>query len=87
MGRKLDFRFEVAMLARDRTFDPATLRILQSVFEEAAAALPREQQTQQRKTMLASRILYLAWSGETDPVRLRTAALLHVAPRVVSEKR
>jgi hypothetical protein len=68
------------MFAQQRTFDPATLRILQTVFEEAAAALPSDQQTQERKTLLASRILALAWSGETDPVRLRTAALLHVVP-------
>ena len=68
------------MFAQDRMFDPATLRVLQRVFEEAAAALPSDQQTQERKTILASRILYLAWSGETDPVRLRTAALVHVVP-------
>jgi hypothetical protein len=75
------------MFAQERTLDPATLRILQGVFEEAAAALPSDQQTQERKTILASRILYLAWSGETDPVRLRTAALLHAVPQARSEKR
>jgi hypothetical protein len=74
------------MFANDRTFDPDTLRVLQKVFEEAAAALPRDQQTQERKTILASRILYLAWTGETDPVRLRTAALLQVVPPAGSEQ-
>ena len=75
------------MFAQGRTFDPDTLRILQTVFEEAAAALPSDQQTQERKAILASRILCLAWMGETDPVRLRTAALLRVLPRAASEKR
>jgi len=46
------------MFAQDRAFDPATLRVLRTVFEEAAAALPSGQQTQERKTILASRILY-----------------------------
>jgi hypothetical protein len=74
------------MFANDRSFDPDTLRILQSVFDEAAAALPDHEQTPERKAVLASRILSLALSGETDPVRLRTAALLAVLPLPVSEE-
>jgi hypothetical protein len=70
------------MLAGSRSFDPETLRVLQSVFEEAAAALPADERSEQRRMDLASRILSLASSGETDPVRLRTAALLHVVPPV-----
>jgi hypothetical protein len=84
----LSFGFRgCVMFAQDRTFDPATLRIVQTVFEEAAAALPPDLQTQERKTILASRILHLAWSGETDPVRLRTAALLHFVPWNTSKNR
>jgi hypothetical protein len=76
----------IPMFATDRSFDPDTLRVLQRVFDEAAAALPSEEQTQERKAILASRILFLASTGETDPVRLRTAALLAVVPGLVSEK-
>jgi hypothetical protein len=74
------------MFAHDRSFDPDTLRVLQKVFDEAAAALPSGEQTQRRKAILASRILSLASSGETDPARLRTAALSAVLPGLVSEK-
>jgi hypothetical protein len=73
------------MFAKDRSFDPDTLRVLQSVFEDAVAALPCDQRTHERKTLLASRIFYLASSGETDPIRLRTAALLHAAPQAASQ--
>jgi hypothetical protein len=68
------------MFATDRSFDPDTLRVLQRVFDEAAAALPSDEQTPERKAILAARILSLASGGETDPVRLRTAALLNVVP-------
>jgi hypothetical protein len=74
------------MFTNDRSFDPDTLGILQSVFEEAAAALPRHEQTPERKSVLAARILALASSGETDPVRLRSAALLAVLSGPVSEE-
>jgi hypothetical protein len=74
------------MFAIDRSFDPETLRILQRVFDEAAAALPAAEQTQERKALLASRILSLALGGETDPVRLHTAALLAIVPGAGSEK-
>jgi hypothetical protein len=74
------------MFATDRSFDPDMLRVLQRVFDEAAAALPSDEQTQEHKSILASRILALASSGETDPVRLRTVALLAVMPGLVSEK-
>jgi hypothetical protein len=75
-----------AMFAKDTSFDPETLRVLQSVFEEVAATLPNDAQTEERKMVLASRILALASNGEADPVRLRTAALLHLLPRAASEE-
>ncbi|MFL5100293.1 MAG: hypothetical protein ACJ8E5_06795 [Xanthobacteraceae bacterium] len=74
------------MFSNDRSFDPDTLRVLQKVFDEAAAALPSDEQTQQRKAILALRILSLASSGETDPARLRTAALRADVPAAGSEK-
>jgi hypothetical protein len=68
-------------MAVERAFDPETLRLLQDVLEQAAAAFPPGALTQEQKSLLASRILALAASGETDPVRLRTALILHIAPR------
>jgi hypothetical protein len=63
----------------ERAFDPEVLRLLQDVLEAAAAIIPPETRTLERKTRLAARILTLAANGETDPVRLRTALLLDIA--------
>jgi hypothetical protein len=57
------------------SFDPETLSVLRRALDEAAAALPQSERTQERKVLLASRILELAYRGETDPVRLRMGAL------------
>jgi hypothetical protein len=57
------------MFANDRSFDPDTLRMLQRVFEDAVAALPSGEQTEERKTILAARILSLVSRGEIDPIR------------------
>ena len=57
------------------SFDPETLTILRRALEEAAAGLPKDALAQDRKAILASRILTLAAKGETDLSRLRTRAL------------
>jgi hypothetical protein len=54
-------------------FDPETILMLKAVLDEAIADLPKNQQTQSQKTLLASRLLELASDGERDPFRLRTA--------------
>jgi hypothetical protein len=56
-------------------FDPDTISLLGAALEEAIAALPPDGRSQERKTLLASRILSAASLGERDPIRLREAAL------------
>jgi len=58
-----------------RSFDPETVSVLRRALEDAASVLPKDERTQDRKVLLASRILALAANGETDPIRLRTGAL------------
>jgi len=55
------------MSAPTRTsYDPETVAILSSVLKQAADALPVADQTQERKTRLASNILSAAAAGERD---------------------
>ena len=56
-------------------FDPETVSLLGAVLEQAIAALPPDDRSQERKTLLASKILSAASAGERDPVRLQAAAL------------
>jgi len=50
--------------------DPAALAVVQVAFDEAVSSLPAHERTQEGKTLLASRILAVAASGERDPIRL-----------------
>ena len=56
-------------------FDPDTFSVLGSVVELGIGALPPDDRSQERKTLLASKILSAASAGERDPVRLQAAAL------------
>jgi hypothetical protein len=56
-------------------FDPETVSLLGAVLEQAIAALPPDRRSQERKTLLASKLLSAAWAGERDPARLQAAAL------------
>ena len=56
---------------------PETISLLGSALEQAIAALPPDGPSQQRRTLLASRILRAASTGEKDPVRLREERWLH----------
>ena len=56
-------------------FDPETVSLLGAVLEQAIAALPPDNRSQERKTLLVSKILSAASAGERDPVRLQAAAL------------
>lgn len=60
-------------------FQPQTLSMLKAVFDEVVNGLPPHEQTQERKTLLASRLLIMASEGEKDPHSLRTAAIRHLA--------
>jgi hypothetical protein len=62
------------------SFDPETLAILKFAFDDACGQLAEYRHTPNMRSMLAERILRLAAKGERDPVRLRTYALLEVAP-------
>jgi len=54
-------------------FDPETLDVLKSAFDDAYLALPAGQQTAGMRAKLAERILRKASQGERDPLRLRAS--------------
>ena len=64
--------------ARGGSYDPETIEVLRSALDEAWASLSSARQSLTSKTALAERILRLAATGERDPIRLRTAALIEV---------
>jgi hypothetical protein len=63
-----------------RFYDAETISILKSAFDETCAAVPAERLTQAMRACIAERILKIAGTGERDRVRLRTLALMEVAP-------
>jgi hypothetical protein len=63
------------MLTNTAAFDPETVSLLGAVLNEAIAALPPAGRSQERKTLLASKLLSAAAAGVRDPVHLRAAAL------------
>lgn len=63
------------------SFDPETVNLMRRALDEAAAMLPHSERTEDRKVMLASRILALASQGETDVSRLRHGALSRAFPQ------
>jgi hypothetical protein len=60
-------------------FDPETLAVLKSIFEEACGSLPLHRRTPEVRSELAVCILKLAVRGGLDTVRLRRYALLEAA--------
>jgi hypothetical protein len=63
------------MPTQQTAFDPETVSMMVAVLEDAIAALPPDYRSQERKTLLASKILNAALTGERDPIQLRAAAL------------
>jgi hypothetical protein len=57
-------------------FSPETLKLLQSVLDDAWESLTPEKRARTTKSLVASRILEVAAAGERNPVRLRAAAKL-----------
>jgi hypothetical protein len=55
---------------------PETLKLLQSVLDDAWESLTAEERARTTKSLVGSRILEVAAAGELDPVRLRAAAKL-----------
>lgn len=56
-------------------FEPETLRVLQTVMDDIVTCLPREDCSQDRKILIAQRLLASAAGGERDPTRLKVQAL------------
>ena len=61
---------------RGAAYDPETISMITTVLERAVAALPRQDQTEERKRRLASSILGAAARGERDPILLYATALV-----------
>jgi hypothetical protein len=57
-------------------YDPETISMLTTVLERAVAAPPRQDRTEERKTRLASTILWAAARGERNPILLYATALV-----------
>jgi len=62
---------------------PETLKLLRSVLDDVWGSLTAEERAQTTKSLVASRILEVAATGELDPVRLRAAAKLGTQEAVV----
>ena len=65
------------------SFDPKTLVILESAFDEAWITLKTTGIGKVRPDELARRICHLAMEGERDPVRLHDRALLGLIPATI----
>ena len=61
------------------SFDPETLVVLETAFDEAWITL-KTNGTVIRPNELARRICHLAMEGERDPVRLHDRALMELIP-------
>ncbi len=62
------------------SFDPETLVILETAFDEAWISLKSNGSATIRPDELARRICHLAMEGERDPVRLQDRALGELIP-------
>jgi hypothetical protein len=56
-------------------FSPETLKLLQSVLEDAWQSLTPEEKARTSRTQIAARILEVAATGELNPARLRSVAV------------
>ena len=64
-------------------FDPDTLALLKRVLVEAEQSIPVEARTSALKVQIAFRILKAARAGERNPIRLRSAGLCGIDPRII----
>lgn len=62
-------------------FDPKTLIVLETAFDEAWLTLKAIGNTSIKPDELARSVLRLAMEGERDPVRLHDGALERLVPR------
>lgn len=68
------------------SFDPETLVILETAFDEAWITLKTNGSGNIRPDELARRICHLAMEGERDPVRLHDEALSGLIPATIWRK-
>ena len=64
----------------DNAFDPETIALLGSIYDEAIAELDERADLEIVREVIAKRIIHLAQKGERDPIRLRRAALAALRP-------
>jgi hypothetical protein len=64
-------------------FDPKTLVVLETAFDEAWITLKSNGSATIKPDELARRICYLAMEGERDPVRLHDQALIGLVPATI----
>jgi hypothetical protein len=62
-------------------YDQEVITLMRSALDEAWSQLTPIEQTKTLKSDLAARILRAASLGERDPIKLRAAALWHIASR------
>ena len=55
------------MLTKIAAFDPETVSLLGAVLDQAIALLPSDDRSQERKTLLASKLLSAASTGKETP--------------------
>src|SRR5262249_33719756 len=65
------------------SFDPETLVVLETAFDEAWITLKTNGSSNIRPNELARRICHLAMEGERDPVRLHDRALGELIPATI----
>ena len=65
-------------MSAEQFFEPETINLMQTALEEAWAQLSLRAQQRTSKVALAEHILRAASGGESDPARLRAAALGNV---------
>jgi hypothetical protein len=68
---------------RQWIFDPETLVILETAFDEAWITLKSNGTGNIKPDELARRICHLAMEGERDPVRLHDRALVELIPATI----
>jgi hypothetical protein len=76
----LDRKEENMVRLGNGCFDPKTLAIVESAFDEAWITLKTNGNSNIRANELARRILQLAMEGERDPTRLHDEALSGLMP-------
>jgi hypothetical protein len=60
---------------QEQYYDPHTVKMMQTVLDEAWISLQPEQRARSNKTFLATIILDIAAAGERDPILVRTKAV------------